>query len=147
MTMTKTNTLKEHLQRTILVTCDIWDNNYNSENWEPEFMTIFVAWQLRVTLDSIHNSCDVLFVFVSSLLLHTVWSWLCWQRRSLDLYRHKRNHQLTATESTPTSPKPCSVFQSISAYFSVFYCISVHWAQWSNNALQCAVLRLPQGEE
>ena len=24
----------------------------NSDNWEPEFMTIFVTWQLRVTLDS-----------------------------------------------------------------------------------------------
>ena len=33
-----------------------WDN---SDNWETEFMTIFVAWQLRVTLDSIRNSCDV----------------------------------------------------------------------------------------
>ena len=27
------------------------------DNWEPEFMTIFVTWQLRVTLDSIRNSC------------------------------------------------------------------------------------------
>ena len=33
--------------------------DYNSENQEPEFMTIFVTWQLRVTLDSIRNSCDV----------------------------------------------------------------------------------------
>ena len=22
-------------------TCDIWDNDYNSDNWEPEFITIF----------------------------------------------------------------------------------------------------------
>ena len=35
------------------------DIDYNSENWEPEFMTIFVTWQLRATLDSIRNSCDV----------------------------------------------------------------------------------------
>ena len=27
-----------------------------SDNWEPEFMSIFVTWQLRVTLDSICNS-------------------------------------------------------------------------------------------
>ena len=33
----------------------IWDN---SKNWESEFMTIIVTWQLRVTLDSIRNSCD-----------------------------------------------------------------------------------------
>ena len=41
------------------LTCDIWDTDYNWDNWEPEFMTIFVTWQLRVTLDSIRNSCDV----------------------------------------------------------------------------------------
>ena len=41
-------------------TCDIWDTDYNSDNWEPEFMTIFVIWQLIVTLDNIRNSCDVL---------------------------------------------------------------------------------------
>ena len=44
---------------TILETCDIWDTYYNSDNWEPEFLTIFVTWHLRVTLDSIRNSCDV----------------------------------------------------------------------------------------
>ena len=38
----------------------ICDTDYNSDNWEPEFMTIFVTWQLIVTLDSIRNSCDVL---------------------------------------------------------------------------------------
>ena len=37
---------------TILETYDIWDTDYNSYNWEPDFMTIFVTWQLRVTLDS-----------------------------------------------------------------------------------------------
>ena len=41
------------------LTCDIWDTDYNYDNWEPEFMTMFVTWQLRVTLDSIRNSCDV----------------------------------------------------------------------------------------
>ena len=40
-------------------TFDIWDTDYNSDNWEPEFMTIFVIWQLIVTLDSIRNSFDV----------------------------------------------------------------------------------------
>ena len=47
------------IEKTILETCDIWDTDYNSDNWEPEFMTIFVTWQLIVTLDSIRNSCDV----------------------------------------------------------------------------------------
>ena len=47
------------IEKTILKTCDIWDTDYNSDNWEPEFMTIFVTWPLIVTLDSIRNSCDV----------------------------------------------------------------------------------------
>ena len=45
---------------TTLETCDIWDTDYNFYKWEPEFVTIFVTWQSRVTLDSIRNSCDVL---------------------------------------------------------------------------------------
>ena len=38
---------------------EILETVYNSDNWEPEFMTIFVIWQLIVTLDSIRNSCVV----------------------------------------------------------------------------------------
>ena len=40
-------------------TCDIWDTDYNTDNWEPGIMAIFVTWQLIVTLDSICNSCNV----------------------------------------------------------------------------------------
>ena len=43
-------------------TCRLWDIDYNSDNREPEFMTIFVTWQLRVTLDRIRNSCDVFYI-------------------------------------------------------------------------------------
>ena len=56
---TKTKTMTQTMTKTIPETYDIWDTDYNSDNWEPEFMTIFVVWQLRVTLDSIRNSCDV----------------------------------------------------------------------------------------
>ena len=66
-------------KKTILKTCDIWDTDYNSDNWEPEFMTIFVTWHARVTLDSIRNSCDVfvsvfVFVFVSSVFSDLFWA-------------------------------------------------------------------------
>ena len=95
--MTKTNASREHLQRAIpgtcdlwdiwsewwgdmtwpkkdndndkyenkdndkdkLVTFDIWDTDYNFDNWEPEFRRIFVTRQLRVTLDSIRKSFNV----------------------------------------------------------------------------------------
>ena len=42
--------------------CEIWDIGYNSDNWEPEFMIIFVIWQSIVTLDSIRNSCNVFLI-------------------------------------------------------------------------------------
>ena len=63
--MTKTNTFKEHLQGAILGSCDIWDTDYISDNWELDFLTIFVTWQLRVTLDSIRNSCDVYSMIIT----------------------------------------------------------------------------------
>ena len=47
----------------------LWDTDYNTDNWEPGLMTIFVTWQLIVTLDSICNSCDVLNVFIA-------WHWI-----------------------------------------------------------------------
>ena len=63
------------LKFTILKTCDIWDTYYNSYNWEPEFMTIFVTCQSRMTVDSIRNSWDVLFTsfwsLISSVLTRT----------------------------------------------------------------------------
>ena len=46
---------------------DIWDTDYNSDNWEPEFMTICMTWLLRVTLDSICNSCNVYRRPISSI--------------------------------------------------------------------------------
>ena len=78
---------REHPQSEILETCDLYDiwsewwgdltwpkkrptyylptylpcdTDYNTDNWEPGLMTIFVTWHLIVTLDSICNSCDVL---------------------------------------------------------------------------------------
>ena len=51
--------IREHPKGAIIGTCDIWDTDYNTDNWEPGFMTIFVNLQLVVTLDSIRNSCDV----------------------------------------------------------------------------------------
>ena len=46
-------------KKTIIGTSYIWDTDNKTDNWEPGFMTIFVTWQLIVTLDSIRNSCDV----------------------------------------------------------------------------------------
>ena len=50
---------------------DLWDTDYNSDNWEPEFKTIFVSWQFRVTLDSIRNSGNVCIIF--ALYLYCIW--------------------------------------------------------------------------
>ena len=56
-------------KNTTLETCEIWDTDYNSDKWEPESMTIFANWQLRLTLDSICNSCDV---FICIWFLFTI---------------------------------------------------------------------------
>ena len=53
-------------QKTILQNCDNWDTDCNSYNWEPEFMTIFVTWQLIATLDSIRNSGDVCIMILAN---------------------------------------------------------------------------------
>ena len=60
-------------RKTILQTCDIWDTVCNSNNWEPEFLTTFVTWQLRVTVDSIRNSCDVFCMLCTFLLWRRMW--------------------------------------------------------------------------
>ena len=53
-------TATKKITKTILETCDILDTDYNYENWASEFMTIFLTWQIKVTLDSICNFCNVL---------------------------------------------------------------------------------------
>ena len=35
--------------------CDSWGTDYYSDNWEPEFMTVFVSRQLRATLTGQHS--------------------------------------------------------------------------------------------
>ena len=59
MTFTTIVTIIDNSNKDNPETCDIWDTDNNTDNWEPEIMTIFVIWQLIVTLDSIRNSCDV----------------------------------------------------------------------------------------
>ena len=52
MTTETIETIFDNFEKTVLETCDIWDTDYSSDNWETEFMTIFGTWQLIVTLDS-----------------------------------------------------------------------------------------------
>ena len=62
---------------TILETSDIWDTDYNSDNWELDFMIIFFTWQFRVTLGSIHNSCYVYFSVLLLSFLSCLYNCLC----------------------------------------------------------------------
>ena len=66
------------------------DTDWKSDNWEPEFMTIFVTWQLRVTLDSIRNSCDVfkLFFILAFTVLFNFVSILDWMMRGWSCLSH-----------------------------------------------------------
>ena len=47
-----------------------------SDNWEPEFMTIFVIWQLRVTLDIIRYSCNIYILTLYFILGSGYSSWV-----------------------------------------------------------------------
>ena len=60
----KNNTIPVLIAKTILETFDNWDTDYNSDSWEPDFVTIIVTWQLRVTVDSIRNSCNVFLLWI-----------------------------------------------------------------------------------
>ena len=57
-----------------------------SDNWEPGLMTIFVTWQLIVTLDSIRNSCDVLRIckrceWQNNIISASLFNYLlCWKK-------------------------------------------------------------------
>ena len=53
--------------KTILETCDIWDIDYNSDNWDPEFMAIFVY--LTINCDTGQHS---------QFLRCFIMSWFCW---------------------------------------------------------------------
>ena len=68
--------LREHPKGAIIGTCDIWDTDYNTDNWEPGCMTIFVTWQLIVTLDSISNSCDVSTIAVTYSVTQLLTQWV-----------------------------------------------------------------------
>ena len=57
-TLTQTKTFREHPHRAILKTWP-FSTESNCDNWAPYIMTIILTWQLRVTMDNIHNSCIV----------------------------------------------------------------------------------------
>ena len=104
-TKTKTKTFREHPQRTIIETCDLWD--IWSEWWwditwskttdkdKDHDMTCELceivnisyrenlnSWQLRVTMASIRNSCNVIYGFVNDFLGFSIYfggfmGWVC----------------------------------------------------------------------
>ena len=65
--------------------------DYKTENWEPGFTTIFVTWQLIVTLDSIRNSCDVYYHWVISVLSFPLQS-LCKCKPQWESFSLNRSH-------------------------------------------------------
>ena len=77
-------TKKINLPTYILQTCDNWDTDYYSYNWEPEFMTIFVTWQSRVTIPyAIVHCCSNVHLetptpILTSSFLIWIWSGLPW---------------------------------------------------------------------
>ena len=106
MTSSKTAT------KTIPETCDIGDTNYNSDNWEPAFMTFCVTWQLRMTIDSIRNSYDV---FVVTWCKHLpYWHWTPFQQCFFFLewiqhsFHEKKNYWGVPNICSTDFPMSCS---------------------------------------
>ena len=114
---------------TNMQTCDNWDTDCNSYNWKTEFIAIFVPWQLRVTLDSIRNSCDV------------------WSKSLL-------NQCLGATQPTHTKDGNSAMFLTVNCNFSltdlniqrlvsfleslhclvlIFWCLK--WVSWTKSCI------------
>ena len=63
----KDNHNEEHPQRTILETCDIWDTDIISDNWEQKLNIHSDPW-IKSDRDSIRNSCNVFWV-------KFIWQW------------------------------------------------------------------------
>ncbi len=104
--------------KTILQTCDNWDTDYNSYNWEPKFMTIFVTWQSRVTVDSIRNSCDVYFWGVDYCLLLLLFiTIIIW---GVDYYQYSGPWSFSTGDGTLTPVRCC-------------YYLAVHWKERKNH--------------
>ena len=79
---------------------EIWDTDYIPDNWEPEFMTIFVTWRSRVTQDSIRNYCDVystqvLWSLKLSLFYANYFFWRCCLVPRWEFYLRYRNNDMS----------------------------------------------------
>ena len=109
---------KKTIAKTILETCDIWDTDYNSDSWEPEFVTIIVTWQLRVSVDSIRNSCDVL-IWTRKLRVETFWLsmrfHLVWEKRKLG----RQGRKLMSPKSPAPGPH-CENIQRKAIFKTIF---------------------------
>ena len=78
---------------------DIWYTDYNTDNWEPGFITIVVTWQLIVTLDSIRNSCDVFWYTIVYIIS------ICCPLNILSIVARKTNNCVKRKSSLLTCPK------------------------------------------
>ena len=119
-TNTKTKTMTATVIKTIPKTCDIWDTNYNFDNWELEFITIFVAWQLRVTLDclkksqnnsksSSHNEYLFKCTFQDQIILAVFFGGHIWHYLLTWLHTWNRKHYLPGEILEQTNPTPCKI--------------------------------------
>ena len=59
---------------------------YILHSWEPEFRTLIVTWKLRVSMDSIHNSCDVWPIPIYFLKLLEDWIAMLSRMRVVTIY-------------------------------------------------------------
>ena len=91
-TNTLTNTFGRHLQRANLEMCDLWDTDYNFDNWIPDIMTIVVTWQLGDT----GQHLQFLGCFLYWILIKPIRSWqMSWDNGAPSLKDSARTEQGT----------------------------------------------------
>ena len=78
------------------MTCDIWDTDYNSDNWEAEYMTIFVTWHWTAfaSLAMFGFQCD--------------WNWQCDNFEAKPKRTRKNRFKLPPLHCTHVQPAAAS---------------------------------------
>ena len=115
--------------KTIQGTCGVWDTDYNSYNWEPEFITIFVTWQSRVIVDRIRNSWDVFLI--------CVFTWI----HSAVSYLHSKTDVIVEFHGFDGAARVVLAQQVISFQLGSMGSNGFKWVRWSSKG-DCGTGRL-----
>ena len=102
-------------------TCDIWDTDNNSDNWEPEIMTIFVIWQSIVTHFLQFLRCLLQYCIFFFIGMNFSFGWQCLSNSLYSFGAPKAFPGLLKRSSWPTSQK--FIYFSWNLHLIIFMCL------------------------